>query len=57
MSSNSTGAQFEILVDGKTRSWRDGRETAPFLLMIANEEESRADLLSHCLAYWIFRLK
>jgi hypothetical protein len=25
---SSGGAQFEILVDGKTRSWRDDRETA-----------------------------
>jgi hypothetical protein len=28
MNSNSTCTQFEILVDGKTRSWRDVRETA-----------------------------
>jgi hypothetical protein len=27
MTSNG-GAQFEIIVDGKTRSWRDDRETA-----------------------------
>ena len=28
MNSNSTGAQFEILIDGKPRSWRDVQETA-----------------------------
>jgi hypothetical protein len=28
MNSNSTGAQFEISVDGKPRSWRDVQKTA-----------------------------
>jgi predicted Rdx family selenoprotein len=28
VSGSTGGAQFEILVDGKSRSWRDTRETA-----------------------------
>jgi hypothetical protein len=42
MNSNSTGAQFEIRVDGKPRSWRDVQETALEAARYLKDENSHS---------------
>ena len=44
MNSNSTGAQFEILVDGKSRSWRDVQETAFEAARYLKEKNPHSDV-------------
>jgi hypothetical protein len=44
MNSNSTGARFEILVDGKSRSWRDVQETAIEAARYLKEKHPHSDV-------------
>ena len=45
MNSNSTGAQFEIRVDGKPRSWRDVQETAFEAARYSKDENPHSDVV------------
>jgi predicted Rdx family selenoprotein len=44
MNSSSTGAQFEILVDGRSRSWRDVQETAFEAARYLKEKNPHSDV-------------